>query len=57
MKLKLKEKCFKDGIKVKGVSFYNEEMNGDESLDDEEDEDFGNIMLKMYCIGILIFGI
>lgn len=40
MKLKLKEKRSKDGTKAKGVSFHNEEMNGDESSDDEEDEDF-----------------
>ncbi|XP_068714525.1 cAMP-dependent protein kinase type II regulatory subunit-like isoform X1 [Montipora foliosa] len=40
MKLKLKEKRSKDGTKAKGVSFHSEEMNGDESSDDEEDEDF-----------------
>ena len=56
MKLKLKEKRSKDGTKAKGVSFHNEEMNGDESSDDEEDEDFGNIMLKTHCIGTSTFG-
>lgn len=45
MKLKLKEKRSKDGSrgKSKGVNFQSEEINGDGSSDDVEDEDFGNI--------------
>lgn len=42
MKLKLKEKRSKDGSrgKSKGVNFQSEEINGDGSSDDVEDEDF-----------------
>lgn len=41
MKLKLKEKRSKDGTKrkSKGVSFQNEEVNGDGNSDDEDDDE------------------
>ena len=49
MKLKLKEKRFKDGRKRKGkgVSFQGGDVNGDENSDEDDEEEMGKKALLL----------